>query len=749
MTPSPSSTSKPVLLRKDLLKNIIVQTGCLEHSDPMKWAVVFHPHSSWLFYWSCQGNLTSHNISCRKAGPEIYANFKHANAKKFAGHMAHLQAYLMRLSMDDGKAESDWLTLLSETMTRYSFTLIWDVVLLDRSFHKQWDNFKAEDLPDAIVAILKRVKRTKISHLRERARNFPASRALVDKMDKYYDTPKSERPGDSPFDNYAFPVFKVPKIHKKIDDNPGQEKNKEQSLRDSWRQDIIDKRTELHRAVESLSPSQRLAAMLHNYTSFQLPIIVDGLFSRSFNRPPGTAFATGYSQAELASIVIRLELIPLDVNLATLDWQNELSGSEVAKYNQAYDIHRERTRINFAQYDAAGLCNRSDCQEARYLNKDYCQEHLPLYRKALMTSRTATVKNKVRKAAYRENRRDQESLQRLYLQYCELLDLQEERCNACEALLDLRSCVRHVTDEDREESRCNVNRASLDRIIPFSSGGSYFDAGNVQLLCIGCQMIKCSLPWSNFLFLTADFAKLKLTVDPSTRLLLPVPRESKAVTSKDTQIYIRPWTSVKLGQIRSIQFTAIKNPARKYKNCDLTREQLEQLVKSVWIGDGSGKVYDATGLPIALALCGLDRIDPDGHYTISNVRILYTGFNLLRNDSPHDMRIVNAHKNIIRSEKIKRLAIEASEKNVDNPSSCQVSSAEEMTGILEKIGRVRDSWAMELRDEEGEEEIIASESHHKREAVEGPEAGPSKARKSEAPKYFAIFNRGTKAKRDT
>ncbi|CAO1626705.1 unnamed protein product [Sympodiomycopsis kandeliae] len=82
-----------------------------------------------------------------------------------------------------------------------------------------------------------------------------------------------------------------------------------------------------------------------------------------------------------------------------------------------------------------------------------------------------------------------------------------------------------------------------------------------------------------------------------------------------------------------------KELTRKHrKQCLLKAEDIEEIVKCAYAGDGC--VREASGVPLPLPCLSVDRIDPSRSYTASNCRLLETGENFLRNSDKTDQRIV-------------------------------------------------------------------------------------------------------------
>jgi hypothetical protein len=48
---------------------------------------------------------------------------------------------------------------------------------------------------------------------------------------------------------------------------------------------------------------------------------------------------------------------------------------------------------------------------------------------------------------------------------------------------------------------------------------------------------------------------------------------------------------------------------------------------------------DLSGVRLPIGLTSLDRLDPDGNYTIGNLRVLFTPFNLIRSAARNDLSI--------------------------------------------------------------------------------------------------------------
>lgn len=75
---------------------------------------------------------------------------------------------------------------------------------------------------------------------------------------------------------------------------------------------------------------------------------------------------------------------------------------------------------------------------------------------------------------------------------------------------------------------------------------------------------------------------------------------------------------------------------------DLTQEDIAQQLLRVMTSPWSFK--DVTGVECALGSACVNRIDPNGHYSLDNCRIVYSGVDVLRGDAPDDRFLVEALK---------------------------------------------------------------------------------------------------------
>jgi hypothetical protein len=73
---------------------------------------------------------------------------------------------------------------------------------------------------------------------------------------------------------------------------------------------------------------------------------------------------------------------------------------------------------------------------------------------------------------------------------------------------------------------------------------------------------------------------------------------------------------------------------------DLTKEQIIEALLKVMVSRHT--FIDVTGVEVPLAHASLDRIDPHGDHTLSNIRVVFRGVNLFRTNAPDDRFLIEA-----------------------------------------------------------------------------------------------------------
>jgi hypothetical protein len=207
--------------------------------------------------------------------------------------------------------------------------------------------------------------------------------------------------------------------------------------------------------------------------------------------------------------------------------------------------------------------------------------------------------------------------------------------------------VQHLFEEQGRKCRtCGVQlttvptrewtNGSIDRIVPGIKGGTY-GLANVEILCHGCNTVKYWYPLQTFMVLIGTLAELPRQIDTS-HLNINHRILRKPIDRIEMANIVLPWCKLKLRSTYAVKKREGCDWNFKAKRSTLKLADIMSMVKARWIGDGF--VQEACGARVPLGLVGLDRIDPEGGYRAGNVRLLLTGLNLLKNDSPNDTRIV-------------------------------------------------------------------------------------------------------------
>jgi hypothetical protein len=118
----------------------------------------------------------------------------------------------------------------------------------------------------------------------------------------------------------------------------------------------------------------------------------------------------------------------------------------------------------------------------------------------------------------------------------------------------------------------------------------------------------------------------------------------KAIDKNEMKLLVLNWIDRKMKKVQENEQRAISSNG-KIKRLLMDRDDLVQLIKKHWIGNGC--IQDAAGFRGPLLLTSLDRIDSRGHYSKGNVRLLLLGLNLLKKQ--HDDAVLIDYLSHLRS----------------------------------------------------------------------------------------------------
>lgn len=124
-------------------------------------------------------------------------------------------------------------------------------------------------------------------------------------------------------------------------------------------------------------------------------------------------------------------------------------------------------------------------------------------------------------------------------------ECQHGHCNIC-----------HV---DLTMAQSGWTNASVDRIVPGQKGGKY-EKANIQLLCVGCNMLKYWYSLESAKQLIKTLAKTSWTFDGEVVKSNSKPKERKRMTEIEKECLVLPWCARQLNE----KIQAIENfPTRK------------------------------------------------------------------------------------------------------------------------------------------------------------------------------------------
>jgi hypothetical protein len=176
----------------------------------------------------------------------------------------------------------------------------------------------------------------------------------------------------------------------------------------------------------------------------------------------------------------------------------------------------------------------------------------------------------------------------------------------------------------------HFNNPSVDRIRPGVRGGKY-GTDNIRLICNGCNGVKHYHTLDEGMLLLHTLAQSVFVVEKT--LLCTTALETMEIASRGERDLVRVWIASRLKCTRS----SLETRAKKL-TCSLEKEDLEELVKERYVGNG--KLQCVSGFVGSLLLFSIDRIDSNHGYHKDNVRLLLSGLNKVKADNNDDVEII-------------------------------------------------------------------------------------------------------------
>ena len=175
-----------------------------------------------------------------------------------------------------------------------------------------------------------------------------------------------------------------------------------------------------------------------------------------------------------------------------------------------------------------------------------------------------------------------------------------------------------------------ITNASVDRIDPGANGGRY-EEGNIQITCIGCNMCKLHYPKEVAKHHIKELATAQYTRQNGSAFFDDIPPiDSKRFTKSELNRLVRPWCKIKLKDMYYHKFDKKTKPIE----VKLTVDDLIKKVEERHLGNGIIQCH--SGVRRSIFCFSFDRIDSDGDYDESNVRVILIGFNLFKNQKKSD-----------------------------------------------------------------------------------------------------------------
>ncbi|CAO1630822.1 unnamed protein product [Parajaminaea phylloscopi] len=517
--------------------------------------------------------------------------------------LARLQLILAKISIQQGSSTlNGWQQLLTPFLASTSLNRVWREAI-DTSV-----NWKSSSSEKRVRLIFSRLADLDVEEAIERlntSKQHPSVAAAI----------AAAQTGDATSAQTPFPSFLFPAAPLQNLGDGGVDGQ----LAHKCQKDLLQKADQLRLAIRSRGPQEAKSALQASYSLWPLRHIMRGLLYFDSSKTLREQQTELFSREQLVDILVD-KWAPLEKPVRDTKRSDLLSVEDERRIADEATKKSTAMKPKMDKYKIEGHDGTLRVREAKISRRHYVR-----MRVNAATYRSGVTVGEHGRAAF-------DQLHSQILQECEPAMLEEEvHCEYCNHVLCFQGAMLKdpdaVFEEGREKHPFNL---SLDRRIPGSKGGTYL-GGNIAFTCVGCNLCKMWMGKAHWLSVLETLRQATYSVDTAGFLRPREPLKTIQPTRGEEHNACAKWSKAAARRADEA------GKAKERKKSSLSQQDCFELLTRVYVGGGN--FQDISGVVLPIEFASIDRIDPKGRYEMGNVRVIFSGFNLLRSDAPDDSSI--------------------------------------------------------------------------------------------------------------